>query len=421
MSRISISNIIAPCFYDVHADIQNDRHTYYWLCGGRGSTKSSFVSIEIILGMMKDPQAFCVVLRKVGDTLLDSVYSQLLWAIEMLGVEQYWNSKVSPLKIIYKPTGQEILFRGASNKDDYRKIKSIRTRKGYCKYVWYEEFDEFFGMDEVRAINQSLMRGGDSFKVFYTYNPPKSVNSWVNAERFIQAEDTLVKHTTYLDVPPEWLGKIFIDEANKLKLQNEEAYNHEYLGIVTGTGGAVFSNVTVQKIPQSLINTFDRISNGVDFGYAVDPSVFTQNHYDKKHNKLYIFNEIYQTGLSNKELSEKIKKVMIGNAPIVCDSAEPKSIDEMKRLGLRVQKAKKGADSIEYGIKWLQSLDEIIIDPARCPNTTREFTLYEYDKDRYGNWKANYPDKDNHAIDATRYSREKDMRAHNFQIGFTRL
>ena len=419
---MNISDVIAKSFFEVHRDIKEHKHTHYWLKGGRGSTKSSFISIEIILGMMKDSNANAVVLRKVGDTLTDSVYAQLLWAIEILGVSNYWIAKVSPLKIIYKPTGQEILFRSSNNKEDYKKIKSTKFVKGYCKYVWYEELDEFFGMEEIRSINQSLLRGGDIFYVFYSYNPPKSINSWVNAEVINERKDRLVHTSCYLDVPEEWLGEQFIIEAEHLKQTNELAYRNEYLGEPTGTGGAVFTNITLRPITDEEISHFDNISDGIDFGYAIDPATWGQNHYDKTRKKLYIFNEIYATGLSNKALYEKILQKKIGQSMIIADSAEPKSIDELNSYGqIRVLGAKKGPDSVEYGIKWLQMLEEIIIDNTRCPNTAREFTLYEYEKDRMGNFKSRYPDLDNHTIDMVRYSRENDMRANKLQIGYGRI
>lgn len=419
---MNISNVIAKSFHEVHKDIKEHKHTHYWLKGGRGSTKSSFISIEIILGMMKDNNANAVVLRKVGDTLTDSVYAQLLWAIEILGVSNYWIAKVSPLKIIYKPTGQEILFRSSNNKEDYKKIKSTKFVKGYCKYVWYEELDEFFGMEEIRSINQSLLRGGDTFYVFYSYNPPKSINSWVNAEVINERKDRLVHTSCYLDVPEEWLGEQFIIEAEHLKQTNELAYRNEYLGEPTGTGGAVFTNITLRPITDEEISHFDNISDGIDFGYAIDPATWGQNHYDKTRKKLYIFNEIYGVGLSNKALYEKILQKKIGQSFIIADSAEPKSIDELNSYGqIRVIGAKKGPDSVEYGIKWLQMLEEIIIDNTRCPNTAREFTLYEYEKDRMGNFKSKYPDLDNHTIDMVRYSRENDMRANTLQFGYGRI
>lgn len=402
-----LSDIIAPSFYGVHKDIKQQRHTHYWLKGGRGSTKSSFASTEIILGMMKDKNANCVALRKVGMNLKDSVYEQLEWAIKMLGVEMYWQSKLSPLELIYIPTGQRIIFRGA---DKPRKIKSTKFRNGYCKYIWYEEVDEFGGMEELRTINQSLMRGGESFCVFYSYNPPQSQRNWVNEEVLKQRADRLVHHSNYLDVPRNWLGEQFYIEADHLKAVNEKAYNHEYMGEVTGTGGEVFTNIVLRPIVDDEIKLFDRIARGLDWGYATDPFHYTVNHYDKTRRRLYIFHEIHAVGMSNRKAAQLIKIENAWNKEIVCDSAEPKSIAEVSEYGLRVRGAKKGPDSVEYGIKWLQDLEAIIIDPVRCPNTAREFYGYELEKDSNGEFKANFPDKNNHSIDAVRYSREDDMR-----------
>ena len=403
-----IEKLIAPAFKKVFEDLVKEKHTHYWLKGGRGSTKSSFISIQIINGIMADKNANCVALRKVGQNLKDSVCEQLQWAISALGVDNLWQGKVSPLELIYIPTGQRIIFRGA---DKPKKIKSTKFRKGYCKYLWYEEVDEFNGMSEIRTINQSLMRGGDKFVVFYSFNPPKSQRNWTNIEMTEEREDKLVHHSTYLGVPKEWLGEQFIVEAEHLKNVNYESYAHEYLGEVTGTGGEVFTNITIRTISDEEIRMFDRIARGIDWGYASDPFTYTVNHYDRKRRRLYIFYEIYKVGLSNKKAYELIKQENKNNKIVVCDSAEPKSIAEMNSYGLRVIGAKKGPDSVEYGIKWLQDLEEIVIDPVRCPNTTREFNGYELEKDKYGEFKADFPDKNNHTIDAVRYSRESDMRS----------
>lgn len=395
-----LSQIIAPSFYEVHKAIKEIDYTHYWLDGGRGSTKSSFVGIEIILGIMKDPNANAVVIRKVKDTLKDSVYEQLVWAIDILGVSDYWHESISPLQLTYKPTGQCIKFRGA---DKPKKIKSIKFSKGYCKYLWYEELDEFSGMEEIRMINQSLMRGGENFIVFYTYNPPKSKSNWVNAEAELTRDDRLVHHSTYLTVPREWLGEQFIIEAEHLKETKPLAYQHEYLGEAVGTGGEIFDNVTCRRISDEEIDNFDKIHRGIDFGYAVDPFSYVVMHYERKYKRLYIFNEIYKVGLSNYKAIELIKEENKNNEPMTADSAEPKSIHEFKQHGLRVREAKKGPDSVEYGIKWLQDLETIIIDDIRCPETAREFLNYELEKDANGNFKAKYPDKNNHSIDAVRY------------------
>lgn len=357
--------------------------------------------------MMQDPEANAMVLRKVGLTLKESVYEQLLWAIEVLGVSQYWDAKISPLELTYIPTGQKILFRGA---DKPKKIKSTKLRKGYFRYIWYEEVDEFSGMEEIRMINQSLMRGGELFNVFHTYNPPESIRSWVNQEVLTERPDRKVHHSTYLTVPREWLGEQFLIEAETLKRTKLMSYEHEYLGKVTGTGGEVFRNVTARKITDEEVNTFDRIKRGVDWGYAVDPFVFIKCHYDRTRRRVYIFEEIYKVGLSNRNAAQAILKLDgVGNL-ITADSAEPKSIAEVNTYGLRVRGARKGPDSVEYGVKFLQDLEEIIIDGERCPNALKEFTSYELDKDKEGNFKAAFPDRDNHTIDAMRYALEDDMK-----------
>lgn len=377
------------------------------LNGGRGSTKSSFVSIEIILGMMKDKNANGVALRKVGVNLKDSVYEQLQWAIKVLGVDNYWQSKLSPLELVYIPTGQRIVFRGA---DKPKKIKSTKFRNGYCKYIWYEEVDEFGGMEEIRTINQSLMRGGESFCVFYSYNPPKSQRNWINKEVLEDNPDRVVHHSTYLTVPSDWLGEQFIREAEHLKKTKPDIYEHEYLGEVTGTGGEVFTNLTIRKISDEEIKNFDHISRGLDWGYASDPFHYTVNHYDKTRRRLYIYYEIQLVGLSNEKAAKMVKAENKNNSLVICDSAEPKSIAEFNNYGIKVVGAKKGPDSVDYGIKWLQDLEEIIIDKTRCPNTAREFLNYELEPDGNDGFKARYPDKANHSIDAVRYSRENDMR-----------
>lgn len=404
---VKLKNLIAPSFYSVHQDIKKGLHTHYWLKGGRGSCKSSFVSIEIILGMMQDKNANAVVMRKTGFYLKNSVFEQLLWAVSVLEVSEYWEAKLSPLELIYKPGGQRIVFRGA---DKPVKIKSIKFRQGYCKYAWYEEADQFHGMEEIRTINQSLMRGGESFCFFYSYNPPQSQRSWVNEESTVEREDRLIHHSDYRCVPREWLGEQFFIEAEHLKKVNPEAYQHDYLGEVTGTGGEVFKNVTIRRMTEEEIQTFDHISRGLDWGYAVDPFAYVVNHYDKTRRRLYVFYELYQVNLSNRKAAELVKKENKNNQLIICDSAEPKSIAEFHSYGVQVAGARKGPDSVEYGMKWLQDLEEIVIDAKRCPNTAREFLSYELQKDSEGNWKAGFPDKENHTIDAVRYSREYEMR-----------
>ena len=401
-----LSNLIAPAFYDLHWDIEEGLHTHYKLKGGRGSTKSSFISIEIILEMMKDNEANAVCFRKVGNTLQESVFEQLLWAIDALQVNHLWHPSLTPLRLTYIPTGQRIAFRGM---DDPNKAKSIKVRKGYFKYIWFEERAEMDGEEDERKVLQSMMRGGSKFVVFYSWNPPKSINSWVNQDVLLSRDDTVVHSSTYLTVPKEWLGEQFIIEAEHLKKVKPQAFEHEYLGIAIGTGGQVFDNVTIRKITDEEIAVFDKIKHGLDFGFAADPLAYVKSHFDKTRRRVFIFAELYQVNLNNAKAVSKIKRLNPLNHIVIADSEDPRTINEFNELGLRVIGAKKGPGSIEHGIKWLQDLDEIIIDPYRCPNTKREFVGYELEKDKNGNFKGSYPDKNNHAIDATRYALENEI------------
>lgn len=406
-TQVKLSSLIAPSFYGLHHDISGHGHTHYKLAGGRGSTKSSFISIEIILGMMQDPNANAIAMRKVGRFLEESVFEQLRWAIDMLGVADKWKVKLSPLGLTYIPFGNKIIFRGA---DDPKKIKSVKLSTGYFKYIWFEERAEFDGPEEERTILQSLMRGGSEFFVFYSWNPPKSMNSWVNQDVLDVREDTVVSHTDYRTVPREWLGEQFFIEAEHLKEIKPKAYEHEYLGVATGTGGAVFENVTVRAITDEEMAVFDRIKHGLDFGYGADPLAYIKMHYNSKQKRLYLFGEIYAVKLGNTKAAREIRKFNPLNKLITADSEEPRAIAALNELGLRVIGAKKGPGSVDYGMEFLSDeLEEIIIDPKRCPNAAREFTGYELEMDKDGNFKGSYPDKNNHTIDAVRYGMESSM------------
>lgn len=399
MKTVKLSSIIAPHFWELHRDIRRHGHTYYWLEGGRGSTKSSDISIEIPPLMIKNPECHAVVLRKVGNTIKNSVYPQMQWGIDALGLTDKFRFKTSPHEITYKKTGQKILFFGV---DDPQKIKSIKLPFGYVGICWIEELDQFSGMEEIRNLNQSLLRGGPIFWEFCSFNPPKSQNNWVNEEKLFDDPDRLVHHSTYLGVPRKWLGERFFEDAEKLKIKNEMAYRHEYLGEVTGTGGAVFENVEDMAMSNELVGNFDRLYYGLDFGFAVDPLAYVAMYYDAKREDLYIFDEIYQQKLTNSQAAGWIAQ-RTGDRLIIADSAEPKSIKEMKDYGLHITGARKGPDSVEHGIKWLQDRAHIYIDKRRCPNTFREFISYEYERNREGQFISAYPDKNNHAIDAVRY------------------
>lgn len=403
--KIKLSELIAPSFYGVHCDINENLHTHYVLCGGRGSCKSSFVSIELILGIMNDENANGTVLRKVGQYLRDSVFEQLLWAIEKLGCSDLWEAKVTVPELIYKPTGQKILFRGA---DKPRKLKSTKVAKGYIKYVWFEECDEFSGQEEIDSINQSLLRGGEVFCCFYSFNPPKDPNFWVNTMCSDMRMDKLVHKSDYRNVPTAWLGQQFIAEAEYLKIKNPVRYENEYLGIITGTGAEIFSNITVREITDEEISGAERVCRGIDWGYGADPFVYICLIYEKHARRVMIYHEFYKFGAKFDDIAEEIHSENPNSSMLIAESAEPRSNDELRAKGVRLKAAKKGNGSVEFGIRWLQNLNEIVIDPVRCPNARREFCGYRFESDGNGGFRGEFPDKNNHTIDAARYALEDD-------------
>ena len=413
---------------DVLMDILKHRHTHYIFPGGRGSTKSSFVGgICVPMLIMQNPKVHAVCFRKVANTIQNSIFSQVVWGIYQMGVEQLFKiPKTYSTPIVYLPTGQMIYFMGL---DDPMKVKSIKPPFGYIGVTWFEELDQFSGENELRTVTQSTMRGGKVFWDFRTFNPPISKNNWANEYtedcEVYRQDNTLVTRNTYLDVPENWLGPQFIEEAEDLKKINPRAYEHEYMGIAIGTGGDVFQNVcdmdmnepvptfdiygnTTGVVPKW--QTFDRIYNGIDWGFARDPFQFVRCHFDRSRLDLYVFDE-YRTLKTRNETVFKIlyeeEKKLSTNELVIADSAEEKSIADFKAYGAYIRGAVKGPDSIRYGIKWLQGLRHIYIDKRRCPHTFREFTQYEYEQDKDGNFVSAYPDADNHSIDAVRYAMEK--------------
>jgi len=403
---MKLSELLAPCYHALHADIRAERHSEYFLKGGRGSAKSSFASIEIVLGLLRNPRANAIVYRKVASTLRESVFEQMQWAIDMLGLADYFEMRLVPLEIICRVTGQRILFRGA---DDPGKSKSIKLAKGWFKYLWLEELSEFSSMEDVRTIKASVFRGGGKCIALYSYNPPLSRSSWVNAEANVVRPDRLVHHSCYTQLPPQWLGESFIAEAEMLRQTNERAYRHVYLGEAVGTGGQVFDNLTLRTVDDGELAAVDRSLNGLDFGFAVDPDAFIRLHYDAKRRRLFAAEEFVGVRTPADRLADAVLR-RAGRETVHCDSADPRMIQTLREHGVAAVGVKKGPGSVREGIRWLQELSEIIIDPARCPNAAREFSGYEYERDGMGNFRADCPDKNNHLIDAARYALEDLIR-----------
>jgi PBSX family phage terminase large subunit len=306
--------------------------------------------------------------------------------------------------------------------DDPNKVKSVKLPFGYIGITWWEELDQFSGENEIRKVLQSTMRGGELFWDFRTFNPPISKLNWAN-EYAEQAEinggNTLVVRNSYLNVPLAWLGTQFIEEAEELKQRNERAYIHEYLGVAIGTGGDVFPNVEDLDMTQlvdtphgqeEMWKTFDRIYNGIDWGFARDPFRFVRMHFVPEKLDLYIFSEYDTLKKRNEtvfhELYDELQLVD-RKEQVIADSAEEKSVADFKAYGAFIRPAEKGPESVRYGIKWLQGLNHIYIDKRRCPKTYFEFSTYEYEQDKDGNFISAYPDENNHSVDAVRYALQK--------------
>lgn len=417
--HIDIVDCIAACYMPIHKEVQDGTHTIFHLPGGRGSAKSSFISLEIVDGIMNDPTANGIVFRRYANTLRESVFSQIAWAIDALGVAHLWRGSVSPMVYTYIPTGQQVFFRGL---DDASKLKSIKPRNGTFKYVWFEEFSELNGGNQVRNVLQSVVRGGNDFRIFNSFNPPLSVNSWANKYILIPDDRAVVFRTDYTMIPAEWLGEAFILEAERLQAVNERAYLHEYMGEPVGSGGEVFPNVEAREITDAEIEQMQYFYCGIDWGFSVDPFAFIRCSYDRRTQTIYLLDEIVKRGCSNSDIADMIKAKGYDKATpaeyhysvfgsevyrerqlVICDSAEPKSVADLRKQDIKAIECKKYPGSVNYGIRWLQS-KHIIIDPRRTPHAFKEFTEYEYEQTRDGEFLASVPDKDNHCVDGLRYA-----------------
>lgn len=394
------ARVLGKAFVDINRQIKPNIE--YVFEGGRGGLKSSFVAFKIVELIKNNPQMHACITRQVAGTLKDSVYANMKWAINELGLMEEFECKVSPLEIKYIKTGQTIYFRGL---DDETKLKSIKPEFGYIGILWKEEKDQMKGDAQERSVNQSVLRGGDKSYDFSSYNPPKSKSNWVNRIKLVPNPKRVIHHSSYLEAPAEWLGQKFIDDAAHLKEINPEAYEHEYLGIPNGDGGNVFEYLEIRDITDEEISHMDRIFAGVDYGWYPDAFCYLRTYYDSAREKIYLIDELYVNKWSNSKTADWIKKKGYDDYTMICDSAEPKSVNDFRDAGLPARGAIKGPGSIEYGFKFLQT-KTIVIDPKRTPNAYKEITEYEYDRDKEGNVISGYPDGDDHAISALRYAYE---------------
>lgn len=375
--------------------------------GSRASKKSKTTALWIIYNMMKHKGANTLVVRKVYRTLKDSCFTDLKWAIHRLSADNLWEIKESPLEMTYKPTNQKILFRGL---DDPLKITSITVEDGVLCWGWIEEAYEVMTESDFDTLDESI-RGeippeySGLWKMWTLTFNPWNEHHWLK-KRFFDVTDPSILALTTNYKCNEWLDESDIQMFERMRLNNPRRYAVAGLGNWGIVDGLVYENWSERAFTLSEIrNCVTRC--GLDFGYTNDPTAIPIMFLDKLNKKLYIWDEMYENGLSNQRIWDKVKSMGYSKEHFTGDSASPKDIDELKSLGMRVEGAKKGKDSIIHGIQWIQDL-EIIIHP-RCVNFITEISNYTWDKDKFGKKLNKAIDDFNHLMDAMRYGLEKDI------------
>lgn len=384
----------------------------FWQCkkryrvvkGGRGSKKSTTTAQWIIYNMMKYSLSNCLVIRRFFNTHKDSTYTQLKWAANNLGVSHLWNFSKSPLEATYKPTGQKILFRGL---DDPQSITSITVEVGYLCWCWFEEAFQIMNEDDFNKIDMSI-RGevpeGYFKQLTLTFNP-WSEKHWLKKRFFDKPDKNTFSDTTNYQCN-EFLGDDDRDLFEEMKKNNPRRYKIEGLGEWGIAEGLVYDNFVEKEFNVEEVSKKQGVTShfGLDFGYTNDPTAFIALLVDKEENSIYIFDEIYKKALTNKDIYNEINYKGYAKERIIADSAEPKSIEELKRLGLRrIKSARKGKDSILFGIQKIQDY-KIHVHP-KCENTLVELNNYVWDN-KDGQVLNKPIDDYNHLMDALRYATE---------------
>ena len=401
MNKIYLPDVVGKGY----KEFWNFKGRYRVCKGSRASKKSKTTALWFIYNIMKYKNANLLVVRKTYRTLKDSCYTELKWAIHRLGVDAFFNCTQAPLEITYLPTGQKIYFRGL---DDPLKVTSITVDVGSLCWLWIEEAYEINSEADFDMLNESI-RGeveGNLFKqITLTFNPWND-RHWLKKRFFDNPDaDTLAMTTNY--TCNEWLDEADLQVFETMKEKNPRRYQVAGLGNWGIVDGLVYENWKEQEFNIDDVRTSATTSVfGLDFGYTNDPSALFCGILDVKAKKLWVFDEMYEKALSNKDIYNNIFNMGFVKEQIIADCAEPKSIDELKYYGIRrIQGAKKGKDSINNGIQWIQEL-EIIVHP-RCVNFLTEISNYQWDSDKFGN-KVNKPiDCFNHLMDAMRYALEK--------------
>lgn len=365
--------------------------------GSRASKKSKTTALDVVRKIIKHPLCNWLVVRRYARTLKDSCYSDIIWAAERMGISKYFKCTLYPMEITYIPTGQKILFRGL---DDGMKITSISVQKGSLCFVWIEEAFEITDEDDFNKLDMSIrgeMPDGLFKQITLTLNP-WSANSWIKSRFFDKADDNIFAKTT------TWRCNEWIDEKDKeifLKLEksNPRRARVESFGEWGLSQGLIFENFEIKDFDPEKIKKKNSVkaSFSLDFGFT-DPNAFICAMVDFEDSSIYVFDEWYKTGATNKEIAEAIKNMGYGGQTIVCDSAEPKSIRELRQRGIKAIPTHKGADSVSYGIQYMQNFKFIIL--PKCKNFAEEIQNYTWVQ----SGDKNYPcHKYSHGMDSLRY------------------
>lgn len=373
--------------------------------GSRASKKSSTQSLKVITEIIENPNINWLVVRKVERTLRDSCYAQLKWAIHRLKVDNFFKCSTSPLEITYKPTGQKILFRGL---DDPLKVTSITVEVGALCRLWVEEAYEIMSEDAFNRLDESIrgqLPNGMYHQVVLTFNP-WSDRHWLKKRFFDEpSENVLALTTNYMC--NEFLGESDLALFEEMK-KNPRRYRTAGLGEWGIVEGLVYENweERVFDVHEISIRPSVRSAFGMDFGYVNDPSTLFCGLVDTVAREIYVFDEMYEKGMSNEDIKDRVSEMGYSKERIKADSAEPKSIAYLRKAGLtRIRAAKKGPDSIRAGISIIQDY-KIIIHP-RCVNFITEISNYTWDKDKFDNAINKPIDDFNHLMDAMRYAMEE--------------
>lgn len=410
--EIGLKELIGTDFYKTHKAMKSGLYDEFWEMGGRGSLKSSFVAIKILTGMMKDPLSNAFAARKVGDTVADSIKASFVWAINMMEWGTWWHVPKALNTITYVPTGQQIIMRGI---DDPMKIKSIRPRNGYFKYLWFEEGAEYDNMEEMESVTQSVLRGGPEFIQFVTYNPPVEPKHWINIAAKEGKERRHVNESCYLNAPRAWLGPKFLADAEEMRKKKPDKYANVYLGQSVGRSDRIiFSGCyTIEAFQVTRRGHRHWINEnevegpyfGSDFGFANDPGTVCKVWLDVANKKIYVEYCIFGNKVKLGEQMVKfydqvpdVRKYMIS-----CDNSRPETIVHLRDLGFITEGAEKGKGSVEDGIEWLTG-HEIVIH-ERCEELQDEAVKYVYKVDRSTQQVlSDIVDEYNHGWDAIRYA-----------------